>query len=414
MCEAAVAVGIDLGTTSIKVCAIDSSETVVEEKSAVHDAWIQNDSPDRKEQCAEKIFAKVIELLQSMRPNLKSVKNIVITGQMHGIILWNNDSLVAGEFSCSPLITWMDSRVPQQFIDSLPKWEYGDVHAGYGIVTLAWLYRNSLLDPKWNCCGTNEIVPLDILPKIVPNGTIVGIVRHNGFGLPTNAMVYASLGDLQATVYPLLTNDSAVLNLGTSAQLCFRYNGDHRKFLKDHLLFEPFFDDFKLITAASMNGGNAVHLLAEKILEWASALSVDHIISDRLTLDFEKFEQILNSSSKQSSLINVEPTFYEERSEHLPSVISGLRSDTSIAELLHATAKGVIANLNRLLSTEILHSNGITRLILAGNANKEPYSTYIKEIFKDFEICASDQSKASAAYGAALFASRMPVLPKSE
>lgn len=56
-----------------------------------------------------------------------------------------------------------------------------------------------------------------------------------------------------------------VLNLGTSAQLCCLPITD-QKIASASLLTEPFFGDrgkTTIIVAASMNGGNAVNLIAE-------------------------------------------------------------------------------------------------------------------------------------------------------
>ncbi|KHN81575.1 Sedoheptulokinase [Toxocara canis] len=347
----AATVGIDLGTTSVKVCAVDASGSVVEEKTENHNAWIKTDSSEHREQDAEKIFKTVIGILSSMRTTLQSVHTVAITGQMHGVVIWNGESLAKGKLCCSPLITWMDSRVPQQFISSLPRWELGDVHSGYGMATLAWLSSKSLIEPGWNCCGTimdmfgcyiarlrtslmgiqnafswaycnrkcqwtltGDIIPSSLLPRIVPTGTVIGSVLSEHVALPLGARVVASLGDLQATVYPLLTANSAGNDVFPSP-----------------LLTEPFFDDCQLVTAASMNGGSAVHLLAEKIVEWASALlSYD---TDHLQLDFGKFDSILRSSSSAVPSVSVQPTFYKERADHLPSVVRGLQPDTTVVEV---------------------------------------------------------------------------------
>uniref|UniRef100_A0A915B377 Carbohydrate kinase FGGY N-terminal domain-containing protein n=1 Tax=Parascaris univalens TaxID=6257 RepID=A0A915B377_PARUN len=358
-------VGIDVGTTSVKICAVDAQGSVVEEKSVIHNAWIKRNPLNYREQDARKIFETIFILLSSMRATLRSVHSVAITGQMHGIIFWNCNALAEGVFCCSPLITWMDSRIPQQFISTLPRWELGDVHNGYGMVILAWLSSQSLIDPEWDRCGTimdmlacyitqlhrplmgiqnafswgyctregdwtltDDIVPSKLLPKIVPTGTIIGKVSCERVALPLGAKVFASLGDLQSTVYPLLSDGSAVLNLGTSAQLCFRYKGSDA--FTSPLLTEPFFDGFHLITAASMNGGNAVHLIAEKIIEWASSLGSCNV---DLHLDFKKFDGILKSPSDNASSLNVQPTFYEERAEHSSSTIRGLLPDTTITEV---------------------------------------------------------------------------------
>lgn len=52
-------------------------------------------------------------------------------------------------------------------------------------------------------------MPSKLRPKIVPTGTIIGKVSCERIALPLGAKVFASLGDLQSTVYPLLSDSSA-------------------------------------------------------------------------------------------------------------------------------------------------------------------------------------------------------------
>lgn len=432
MCSA---IGIDIGTTSVKICVINGKGKAVEERCFVHNAWIKSTSTDHREQNAKKILESVLGALRELRTPLVDITSICVTGQMHGIVLWNDDLLLKGEFCCSPLITWMDSRVPTEFISSLPKWECGELHAGYGMVTLAWLASRSEIDKRWNRCGTimemlncyltkqrvpmmgiqnafswgycnrngqwtvpENIVPTKLLPQVVSTGTQIGCFACSDFDIPTTAQVFSSLGDLQSTVYPLLHQDpeAAVLNLGTSAQLCF-CRTDY--VMPSPLLTHPFFDSVHLITAASLNGGNTLQLLADKIVEWASEIAT----GTNLKVDFKKLEAALSKPPRRST-VTVCSTFFGERVGGLPSAINSIRPDTSITEILHATASGVIENLLRLLPVDVLQQNGVKRVILAGNANKSYYLVYIQEFFKDFEVLPSSRCSESAAFGAALFA----------
>ena len=63
--------------------------------------------------------------------------------------------------NCSRLITWMDGRCDQQFLNKLPKWidkAYPDqnkmVASGYGMATLAWLKEHGQIHPRWDRAGT--------------------------------------------------------------------------------------------------------------------------------------------------------------------------------------------------------------------------------------------------------------------
>ncbi|VDO51870.1 unnamed protein product [Onchocerca flexuosa] len=140
----------------------------------------------------------------------------------------------------------MDERVPVEFLDSLPRWDCGSLHIGFGMVTLAWLHSSGQLNAAWTCCGTimdmiicylsqsshafigiqnafswgycsydghwtvsDELVPLHLLPTICSTEKIVGLVRRANFGLPIGAKLLSSCGDLQSTVYPLLEPGTA-------------------------------------------------------------------------------------------------------------------------------------------------------------------------------------------------------------
>ncbi|KAL4003754.1 hypothetical protein ACH3XW_8900 [Acanthocheilonema viteae] len=337
----------------------------------------------------------------------------------------------------------MDERVPMEFLESLPRWDCGCLHIGFGMVTLAWLHSSGQLNAAWTCCGTimdmvicylsqspnafigiqnayswgycsyngcwtvpDKLIPIHLLPTICSAEEIVGLVKRANFGLPVGAKLLASCGDLQSTVYPLLEPRTAVLNLGTSAQLCFSPMVNQMAF--SPLLTKPFFGENgkkKIVVAASMNGGNAINLLAEKIVEWASQLISG---TNDLQINYEKLNDILNKTRKcSSSTVDIQPVFLPERADNISSCISGISSSTTIEELLHRTACGIISNIFRLLPPYQLREWGIRRIKLAGNANKD---YFIDEIIRqcqgllDVSSPTEANPKCSAAYGAALHA----------
>lgn len=71
---------------------------VVEEKNAIHNAWIKRNLSNCREQDTHKIFETIFVLLSSMRTTLRSVHTVAITGQMHGIVFWNGNALAEGRF----------------------------------------------------------------------------------------------------------------------------------------------------------------------------------------------------------------------------------------------------------------------------------------------------------------------------
>ncbi|KAL3103900.1 hypothetical protein niasHT_022415 [Heterodera trifolii] len=157
--------GIDLGTTSVKIALIDGDKKTFLEWDRKHNALIEREEKDRHEQSPKKILDTVQKLLGEMETDkLAQVKGIGISGQMHGVMLWETDSIGLGvdRCHCSPLITWMDSRCDEQFLRTLPKWLDGNdpqkekrIATGYGMATLAWLKEKGQLDgEKWDRAGT--------------------------------------------------------------------------------------------------------------------------------------------------------------------------------------------------------------------------------------------------------------------
>lgn len=117
-----VTLGIDLGTTSVKICAVsDDDQSILRELSSQHNATVPN-LPDANhhEQDPMKIYAATFDLLEKAK--LSRVDKIVISGQMHGVVLWEHKSAldyVYGQeesINCSNLVTWMDQRCAEDFL----------------------------------------------------------------------------------------------------------------------------------------------------------------------------------------------------------------------------------------------------------------------------------------------------------
>ena len=169
----AYALGVDLGTTSVKVALLKCSgrevvESVTEPSSASVPACESSSIPGADEQNVHKI----VECLESCmaqlnQEKLKRVTHIGVCGQMHGCVLWKsgrgsqsgpavvNSTAVNPFCTCvvqgklhlsgtlSHLYTWQDGRCSEEFLASLPP-SSGPIplSTGYGCATLAWLKAN--------------------------------------------------------------------------------------------------------------------------------------------------------------------------------------------------------------------------------------------------------------------------------
>lgn len=153
--------GIDLGTTSVKVALIDSAtKTVSKTKSRETHAYIHDDVQTCKnEQDPDKILHALQFCVSGLaKEELRKVIKIGISGQMHGIVLWKHGqgwSLnINGRFErgevCSHLYTWQDGRCTSEFISTLPKPNsHLKLASGIGCATIFWLMKNE----KEYLCG---------------------------------------------------------------------------------------------------------------------------------------------------------------------------------------------------------------------------------------------------------------------
>lgn len=144
--------GIDLGTTSVKITIIDTAtKAQVFTTTETTNAYITSSFGSLgAEQSIPRIMDAVCAcILRATDKTRSNIRCIAVSGQMHGVVLWNSDgktplsnTLDLASFT-SNLYTWEDRRATTQFLISLPKTDsHQPISAGFGNVTLFWLARN--------------------------------------------------------------------------------------------------------------------------------------------------------------------------------------------------------------------------------------------------------------------------------
>lgn len=250
-------VGIDIGTTSCKLCVLSSNETpnVLFNEQRTHDAHLtRNDCPSFDEQSPSKIVFTVESLMTQSELFIDETKirSIQVSSQMHGLLFWSS---VAPKIRFSSLVTWQDQRCTTEFLSSLGP-SLAHLRTGYGLATLLWLRKHRqdfdkdfhqydrigtiadyliavLCDDRvtesvisnqmatsWGSVDNRWPIEDDLLPKIVEPGTIVGYRQKN---IP----IFVGLGDLQCSVFscqPMA--NQAFVNISTSAQLAMTIDRD--------------------------------------------------------------------------------------------------------------------------------------------------------------------------------------------
>ena len=160
------ALGIDLGTTTVKVALVDTETgEVIHTKSRETQASILKEVGSlASEQDPDKIITALQFCVSGLpKEYLRKVVRMGISGQMHGVMLWKSTDAWTqnslGRFGLSDtstLYTWQDGRCTSDFIASLPQpSSHLRLATGHGCVTLFWLQQNQpeLLE-KFDCCGT--------------------------------------------------------------------------------------------------------------------------------------------------------------------------------------------------------------------------------------------------------------------
>ena len=188
-----VSLGIDIGTTSIKMCILETNTATILSSERINHSCVSAvafATEQYSEQSGQHILQKVDECMQKLGQSLSKshpscrITSIVISGQMHGVVLWKKLQGSSSPSTSSPplppaavetpllqsalthhsshtewikefnrrirfetnLITWEDKRCNDTFISCLPPSKFA-IHSGYGCATLFWLvkYRTDVI-----------------------------------------------------------------------------------------------------------------------------------------------------------------------------------------------------------------------------------------------------------------------------
>ncbi|CAH1802058.1 unnamed protein product [Owenia fusiformis] len=454
--------GIDIGTTSIKVALVDTSgNQVIAEATRNTEANIQT-SQDREYLANEQDVQKIIISLQiclSALPkhDLLDVKHIGICGQMHGVLLWqrngawkHNAQYKRFDIECkstSNLVTWQDGRCDEAFLSTLPSPESNcPISTGYGCATLFWLQRHSRETiQSYDCAGTiqdfvvamlcnlhNPVMsehnaaswgyyntssqswntaileragfPTPLLPDVVSPGTEVGRLQRDWYTIPQGASVHVALGDMQCSIYSCLKRDNdAALNISTSTQLAYCMPDGFVPPNKDvaevnPVTHVPYFEGRFIAVAASLTGGNALAAFVKMLQQWIHDLGINGIPQSEI---WNKVTS-LGETSPDTNL-NIKPTLYGERHDpnHNASVEGITTGNIGLGSVYRALCKGVINNLYSMMSRDDLRAASIDRVIGVGTAlSKNPALGREFETLYDVKVVSG--GGADAATGVAL------------
>ncbi|MDF2533567.1 MAG: xylulokinase, partial [Clostridia bacterium] len=138
-------IGIDIGTTSVKLIAIDEQGSVVNSVSREYAIYFPKPlwSEQNPEDWWQQTLKGLKELLSGM--NKDEVKAISFSGQMHGmVVLDKNDQVIR------PAILWNDQRTEKECIylnegvgqESISEWTGNLALTGFTAPKVLWLQNN--------------------------------------------------------------------------------------------------------------------------------------------------------------------------------------------------------------------------------------------------------------------------------
>lgn len=181
-------VGIDIGTTTVKVAAMTAcDEEVIGSWSCETKALVASDAgPLASEQDVTKIMSAIDTCMTEISADLATrITKIGVSGQMHGVVMWTKHSQNVGDkvlssaslssslsqdlssrfVRLSNLYTWQDGRCSTEFLSSIPTpASHLRIATGFGCCTLFWLSRHEpgCLE-RYRCAGTVQDLLVTVL-----------------------------------------------------------------------------------------------------------------------------------------------------------------------------------------------------------------------------------------------------------
>ncbi|KAM9035949.1 sedoheptulokinase [Sarcophilus harrisii] len=462
--QADYVLGLDLGTTSVKAVLLEAGahrEPPMPAASASRatraDALPCGEAgPGGREQDVRRILWALNECLGALPAwQLRRVRSIGVSGQMHGVMFWNGSQACTwgqrgphGVFEprhVSHLVTWQDGRCSSGFLASLPPPEsHLSVATGFGCATIYWLSRHSpeFLVPfcaagtvqdyvvamlcglqrplmsehnaaswgyfnterrSWNTRVLEESgFPTRLLPDVAEAGAIAGTTTHEWFGVPPGTKVGVALGDLQCSVFSCMSRSTdAVLNVSTSIQLAASMPPGFKPAEcpepSDPVAYFPYFGRTYLGVAASLNGGNVLATFVTMLARWMADLGVD-------VAEGQIYSQMIRAALTQTDTqLSISPTLLGER--HLPDTLASVSSISpaalSLGHVSRALCRGVVRNVHAMLPSQRLQEWGVRRLVGSGSSLARN-EVLRQEVERAFPLPVSYGQDVDAAAGAAL------------
>lgn len=428
-----LAVGIDIGTTTISAVVINlSTKKQVELYTVQNNYNLVSDNPAFCEQDTEGIYDKVFNLTQHIMKNHDCIRSIGVTGQMHGIVYLDREGNAV-----SHLITWRDKRA-DLLIDS--KNTYCErifnetdekISAGYGFATHFYNKHNNLVPAKaYTFCSIMDYVVMKLtkssapvihtsvaasfgffdveksefkahkLSKLMINDLQLPEVTDEYFvcGEFNGAKVSVAIGDNQASFLGSVKGleNSILINIGTGSQISAVVDS---YITDDSLEIRPLIKDKYIMCGSALCGGASYALLEKFFREFVSKSYSE------VAPQYEVMNKLAQEAYNQNKIPLTVNTFFSGK-RHFPDAtgsILGIRTENfTPGQLILGFIIGMCRELYELFENKVANKK---TLVASGNAVQK--ITIIKDIISNmFNLPVNiTLSKEEASVGCALFSS---------
>ncbi len=423
--------GIDIGTTTICGAVVDvEKKQLIESFTKKNDSWIDNGLG--KTQDSDIILSVVNELLVCVLEKY-NISNIGITGQMHGIVYFDEEG-----FAVSPLYTWQNEYGSQKINDTdktyceeISNLTGYKITTGYGFATHYYLQKNKMIaNNAKSFCTIMDYITMRICNLNKPfchssNAASIGLfdIKNQKFdvnainkisfdlklpsvtskcetiGLYKDIPVSNAIGDNQASVLGTIgtASDKILVNFGTGSQI----SAIIKNYVEiNGLETRPYINGNYLLVGSALCGGRA-YAIVERFFREYYFECVGKDVSQYETMN--KLAK-LGYENKSSMKVHTQFCGNREKADMYGKIENITDSNFLPSNMIFGTILGMVNELYNMY--EKMNLKGITKAVASGNAVKQNSVLLdtIKDVFMlDTSVMEYDEE---AAFGAAMFAEK--------
>lgn len=424
------ALGIDIGTTSIKAAVYDLESWAAVESLQESTGRLPDDAPYAYTQDPDSIWDSIVHMLSRLRTPYETIG---VTGQVHGILYYDSYGNAV-----TPLYTWLDRRalLPVDggtYQDLLFEKTGMNLACGYGMLTHFTLH--SRREVPQQAAGFTGILEY-ITSKLAPDADLglsdasvcasyggydpvesrfdqrlVDLLSQTGdpaFPRPAAPFAIAgrteagipvsyAVGDNQAGFFSAVRRreSEALVSIGTSGQLSVFSQSSE---IPESMELRPYFGLGYLHVGATLTAGKAYDEIKELARDVLKLAGVEHI-------DEQQVYGMMGEAARRcwdQDRLCMRTTFNGTRSD--PDRLGAIDhigiGDLRLGTLASAAVKGAVNELYSYAQRLGVLFDPITRIIAVGNSllSNDLYTDALESVFARKVIL----SGASAAQGAAL------------